>query len=214
MNEIIERTIRREMEYDGTVILTYRIQYPEIISSNYEYGKQAFNQYNQRKALELKEYSETQLYQEAIETYEYNKKNGYPIMVYEVVLEYTITYNQEYIVSLYSDEYIFTGGAHGSTIRKSQNWDLQAVRQIPLMSFFPNNPYYIIDILKEINKQIQYQEENGLNQYFENYCQLVLENFKLENYYITPNYITIFFQQYDIAPYSSGIPIFKIPIRQ
>lgn len=48
------------------------------------------------------------------------------------------------------------------------------------------------------------------NKYFENYCELVLETFRLENYYIIPNGIVIYFQQYDIAPYSSGIPIFYI----
>ena len=105
---------------------------------------------------------------------------------------------------------MFLGGAHGNTKREGQNWNLQTGRQIALKDLFPDNPYYIIDILKEINHQIASQIENGENQYFDNYCQLVQENFRLENFYIVSEGVIIFFNQYEIAPYSSGIPTFKI----
>jgi len=73
--------------------------------------------------------------------------------------------------------------------------------------------YYIIDILKEINNQIKEQLQAGTNYYFDNYCELVLDTFRLQNYYLTPNSIVIYFQQYDIAPYSSGIPVFYMPYK-
>ncbi len=104
----------------------------------------------------------------------------------------------------------FQGGAHGNTKRESQNWNLQNGKQIPLKDLFPNNPYFMIDILKEINCQIATQLESGENDYFDNYCQLVLENFNPHNFYLTPKGITLFFNQYEIAPYSSGIPTFLI----
>lgn len=210
MNQIEKKKIKGELKYKNTVILTYKIEYPQMIFSKYTRGKEIFNKYNKKKATELEEYVKTQLYKNAKEVYEYNIANGYPIMVYEVISEYHISYNEEYIISLYQDEYQFTGGAHGSTIRTSQNWNLKEASTIPLTYFFPNNPYYIIDILKEINSQIKTQIEEGKNQYFENYCELVLETFNLNSYYIMPNQIAIYFQQYDIAPYSSGIPVFLI----
>lgn len=210
MNQIEKKKIKGELKYKNTVILTYKIEYPQMIFSKYTRGKEIFNKCNKKKATELEEYVKTQLYKNAKEVYEYNIANGYPIMVYEVISEYHISYNEEYIISLYQDEYQFTGGAHGSTIRTSQNWNLKEASTIPLTYFFPNNPYYIIDILKEINSQIKTQIEEGKNQYFENYCELVLETFNLNSYYIMPNQIAIYFQQYDIAPYSSGIPVFLI----
>ena len=54
----------------------------------------------------------------------------------------------------------------------------------------------------------QIEEENDI--YFPDYCQLALETFRLENYYLTQKGIVIFFQQYDIAPYSSGIMTFLL----
>lgn len=210
MNRIAKRELKDELKYKDTIILTYRIEYPEIVSSNYEIGKHVFNKYNKEKALSLKERVVSKLYEDAKELYDYNTLNGYPIMVYEIILQYNITYNEYHIISLYYDQYEFTGGAHGNTIRTSQNWDLRVGKMIPLSYFFPNNPYYLINILKNINSQIQKQIEAGNNYYFDNYCQLVLETFRLENYYLIPRAIAIFFQQYDIAPYSSGIPIFYI----
>lgn len=210
MNKIKMNTVEKELYYQGEVIVRYKIEYPEIITSYYNEGIQIFNHENRKSALELKEYAEGELYEQAKQTYEFNKKNGYPIMVYELVRECNITYNQNQLVSLYCDEYIFEGGAHGNTLRKSQNWDLKIAQEIPLQTFSKGNPYYLIDILKQINKQIAEQIENGVGSYFPQYCQLVLETFNLENYYLTPNGIVVFFQQYDIAPYSSGILTFLV----
>lgn len=213
MNKIINKTLKQELKYKGTTILTYKIQYPEITESPYTHGKEKFNEYNKSKAHELEQYCKEELFKEAIETYEYNIANGYPIMIYDIVTQYQITYNQNYIISLYNDQYIFTGGAHGNTIRTSQNWDLKIGKMIPLEQFYPNNPYFLLEILKQINEQIKKQIEKGTNQYFENYCQLVLETFNPQSYYLYPDHIEIFFQQYDIAPYSSGIPTFSIKIK-
>ena len=207
MNIIEKREMKDVLKYKDIVVLKYKIQYPQIIRSNYRIGRIRFNEYNKKKAMELKNRVINELYKEAKELYEYNIAHGYPIMVFDIVLEYNITYNKGNIISLYFDEYEFTGGAHGSTIRSSQNWNMHIGKQLELSYFYPNNPYYLIDIIKEINSQIKEQIQSGTNQYFDNYCELVLENFKLENYYITTDAIVIFFQQYDIAPYSSGFPV-------
>lgn len=206
--------LQDDMQYNGNIILTYKIKYPKIINDKYGFGIHRFNEYYKNKALQLQIYCQTELFSQAKQLYEYNSENGYPIMKFDVVQEYNVTYNKDNIISLYTDQYMYTGGAHGNTIRTSETWDIKYGRLIPLQSFFYNNPYYIIDIIKEINRQIAEQIQNGENQFFENYCELVLESFKLENYYLSPNYIEIYFQQYEIAPYSSGIPVFKYPLAQ
>ena len=124
MNKIVFHTAEKELYYNGEVIVKYSIEYPEIISSPYEIGSQIFNHSNRKLALQLKQFAEGEFYNQAKETYEYNQSNGYPIMVYELVRECNITYNNQKLVSLYCDEYTFAGGAHGNTLRKSQTWDL------------------------------------------------------------------------------------------
>lgn len=211
MNKIEKRELKDELKYEGTVVLTYKIEYPEIVSSDYTLGQNIFNKCNKDKALSYENYVKTQLYRNAIELYKYNSENNYPIMVYEIVTDFTVTYDEDTILSLYFDAYEFSGGAHGNTIRSSQSWDLASCVILPLYYFYPNNPYFILDILRNISEQIRVEIQEGVSQYFDDYCQLVLESFNPENYYLTKDSIVIYFQQYDIAPYSSGIPVFNIP---
>lgn len=210
MFDIINEYFENELFYDGNLILKYRIDYPQILDNLCSTYK--FNYYNQKIALDLKNYIENALFQDAKNTYEFNKSNGYPIMVYEAIYTYNITYNQNNIISLYSDQYIYSGGAHGLTTRQSQNWNMQCGKEILLNEVYKNNPYFMLNILKSINNQIENEIQNGTNQYFDNYCKLVLETFNPKQFYITSNSeLIIFYQQYDIAPYSSGIPTFSIP---
>ena len=162
--------------------------------------------YNQHLAFSLRNKAENELYKEAIELYNYNKENNFPVMQYEVYRTYEITLNANNLISLYADEYTFSGGAHGTTIRTSQTWNLKQCNMIELNNLFPRNPYFMINILKQINEQITKEPEI----YFEDTCNLVLETFNPKSFYLTPDNIVIYFQQYDIAPYSSGIRTFNI----
>lgn len=202
--QIENKILERNLIYDNTIILKYHIEYPQMVPDNTIYTRR-FNLYNENIALSLQRKAENELFKEAIDLYNYNKKNNYPTMIYEVYQTYKITLNSRNIISLFIDEYTFTGGAHGSTIRASQTWDLNQGKQIELYQFF-NNPYFILQILKNIKMQIQEKPEI----YFDDACCLLIETFNPFSYYLVPGSIIIYFQQYDIAPYSSGIMEFSI----
>lgn len=208
MYRIVTNTFEKELYYKNTVVLKYKIEYPKIIGNSI--GIHRFNRFNFIKAIKLKQYVEKNLFREAKELYDFNMSNGYPTMIYEIVSNFTITLNKNPYVSLYSDEYIFSGGAHGTTTRTSQNWNIQTGSQINLNELFDCNCDYVLYILKDINNQIEEQIANGTNYYFDNYCNLVLNSIDLNSFYLDNKYVNIYFQQYDIAPYSSGIPTFQI----
>ena len=210
MYEILNNVLKKKLEYKGEIILKYEINYPEIKNNINEFGIPIFNNKNKREALKLEEYAQSKLFDDAKKTYDYNKENGYPIMVYELIKNYEITENNPIFISLYSDEYIFSGGAHGNTVRKSQNFNVQIGKEIPLEYFYPNDENYVVKILQSINEQIAKQNQNEEGTYFDNYCELVLQTFNLKNFYVKNGNVYIFFQQYDIAPYSTGIPTFDI----
>lgn len=203
-------TIEKNLYYKNHLIVKYSIEYPYILSKNFSYSINKFNNFNQLKAMELKLYAEKELFESAKEIYDYNTSNNLPFFPYELVYSYTDTYNKNTIISLYFDKYIYAGGAHGSTIRTSQTWNMNTGTQILLCSLFNNDCSYVIIVLKEFLHQIEVQIEDGSNSYFENYAKLVIENFNFEQFYLIDNNIAIFYQQYDIAPYSSGIPVFYI----
>lgn len=206
MNYINKNVLEKELFYDGVLILKYHIEYPSINISVNESAIIRFNNYNKSLALKIQNRAETEIYHNAVETYKYNKANGYPIMVFEIYRNFIITYEHLNILSLYTDEYTFSGGAHGNTIRNSQTWNLLIGTMIKLDSFFPHNPYFLIDVLKQINEQISKEPDI----YFDNTCNLVLDTFNPDSFYLISNGIVIYFQQYDIAPYSSGIREFTI----
>jgi len=205
-------TLEKNLIYQGTVILKYKIQYPKIAS----HTKSHFNIFNYEHAMKLKNYAESELFQAAIQQYEYNIANGYPVMVYELYSIPTVTYQAGDLISLYFDDYTYSGGAHGSTIRNSQNWNLKLDRQFSLASLFPHSPYFVLSILQNISHQIEEQIANGNDVYFDDYCTLLLNTFNPHQFYLIPNantntyHIVIYFQQYDIAPYSTGIPTFLL----
>ncbi len=210
MNEIVKRELSKEMKYKNKVVLKYKIVYPEMIESIFLVGKKEFNEYYLDKARKAQKYAENELYKMAVEGYEYSVQNNYPVMQYELVSEYTVTYNELCVVSLYTDEYIFTGGAHGNTIRTSETWNLKTGKIITLEELYPNNPNFKTDIIREINLQIANEISLGNNIYFDDYAELVVKSFNPKSFYLTPLGVSIYYQQYDIAPYSSGILNFVI----
>ena len=208
MLKIINRILQKEMKYENTVVLKYHIEYSEIVMDwqQNRNGIKKFNDYNLKMALQTQQKAENELYKEAIELYKYNKENGYPQMMYELYREYQITLNQENAVSMYIDEYIFSGGAHGTTTRTSQTWNLMLGKMVELYELYPNEPYFLLDILRKINREIS----ENIEIYFADPYPLVVEYFNPESYYIDNGKVVIYFQQYDIAPYSSGIIEFTL----
>lgn len=208
MLKIINRILQKEMKYENTVVLKYHIEYPEIVMDwkQNRNGIKKFNDYNLKIALQTQRKAENELYKEAIKLYKYNKENGYPQMMYELYREYQITLNQENAVSMYIDEYIFSGGAHGTTTRTSQTWNLMLGKMVELYELYPNEPYFLLDILRKINREIS----ENLEIYFADPYPLVVEYFNPDSYYIDNGKVVIYFQQYDIAPYSSGIIEFTL----
>lgn len=208
MLKIINRILQKEMKYENTVVLKYHIEYSEIVMDwqQNRNGIKKFNDYNLKMALQTQQKAENELYKEAIELYKYNKENGYPQMMYELYREYQITLKQENAVSMYIDEYIFSGGAHGTTTRTSQTWNLMLGKMVELYELYPNEPYFLLDILRKINREIS----ENIEIYFADPYPLVVEYFNPNSYYIDNGKVVIYFQQYDIAPYSSGIIEFTL----
>lgn len=140
-----------------------------------------------------------------------NSGTGTPFHTYEAVQECAIPCNQNRRLSVYYDQYQFTGGAHGTTRRIARSWCAPLSRPLELRDFFPHNPQYLLYIQNEVIRQISRQALNGNSACFENYETLVPQTLNPCNFYMTPDSLAIYFRQYDIAPYAAGIPVFLIP---
>lgn len=216
---VIEKVSKKDLLYQNEIVLSYTIKYPKFLMPNTstaitEKCEQFINQLNMYYSIKTIMYEKNhikQLYQMAIEDYELSKANSYPIRKYEVYTVFTVTYNQNCILSLYTDQYEYTGGAHGMTKRMADNWDLIKEERIELSELFPGRKDYKEYIINTIIKQIEQDIANGNNIYFENYAELVNKYFDSNNFYLTEEGVVIYFDLYDIAPYASGILTFTIP---
>lgn len=212
----VEKVVIEEtMDYRDVPVLHYRIEYPRFSHPAYRDDEDELddiNEWYRDQAEVLKRKYETELYHDAAATYEASLENDFPFHMYDAATVFEVTYNSNCMLSLYSDDYIYSGGAHGSTQRHSETWNARTGDRIYLYQFAGDPAAFRAEILRNVRDQIAQQMETEEGRYFDDYAQLTLEHFNPENFYLTPQGLVIYYQQYDIAPYASGIPEFTIII--
>lgn len=209
--EITMREVTRNYQYNDIDMLSLTINYPMIHIHNNKYAELKINNQIYMQVDEYYNYVLNTLYLQAIDAYKSSQENDYPFHPYEAVMKYTITYNDNCFLSLYRDKYEFTGGAHGSTIRESNTWELCTGESIYLYYLFGPYTDYTVMLQNYIINQAKENLNTTPDIYFDNYETLIVNTFNPKSFYLTPEGITIYYQQYDIAPYSTGIVEFTIP---
>ncbi|MDK2967968.1 MULTISPECIES: DUF3298 and DUF4163 domain-containing protein [Lacrimispora] len=211
MQTISKKTISDVLLHNDVPVLTYTIHYPYFTSTCGTDTTLAINQFYEIQSRQAEKYCREVLYAQAVEDAMYAKNNEFPFQSYEFYSDYVVTYNENCITSLYNDQYTYLGGAHGNTLRQSQTWDFQTGSQLQLTDFFTD----VNKLNDSIFNVIQYDILNRLKEtptsYFEDYPELIRGNFNMNAFYLKPCGIVIYYQQYDIAPYASGIPEFFFP---
>lgn len=151
------------------------------------------------------------LYPSAVKDFKNSKINNFFFAPYEAFLAYTVSMNQNCVLSFYYDDYTFTGGAHGTTTRKSQTYSYKTRRKLSLLDFFKSKAHARSVVINEMVRQARVNLQDNPGIYFDNYEMLIRKNFNPENFFLTPQGIVIYYNQYEIAPYSTGIVEFLIP---
>ena len=142
---------------------------------------------------------------EAKKTYEELTKAGIEVTPYEVITKYQIHNIKDYL-SLTIIYYQYTGGAHGISQVLAHNYDLASGNRLELKNIFKEGYNYQEIINKIIKEAIAKKPE----EFFPDAFQGISEK---QSFYIGKDGITIYFQNYEIAPYSAGNPEFLIPYR-
>lgn len=143
----------------------------------------------------------------AIEDGELNKKTGYDVRQYNVTSQYDITYIEGNILSVVLTIYQYTGGAHGSSNKIAYNFDLNTGNYGVLNDFFGNNLSYRSIILDKIKSEMIKEPGKYFSDSIKNLNGIPYN----QNFYMDKDGVIVYFGEYEIAPYASGIPEFKIP---
>ncbi|RAK04205.1 uncharacterized protein DUF3298 [Halanaerobium saccharolyticum] len=113
--------------------------------------------------------------------------------------------NSSEILSIKFNYYQYTGGAHGNPYSLSYNIDLSSGKDLKLSNFLEQQDMTLIEVEELIkaeikkNPDIYFQDDYGFQSLDEGQC-----------YYLEDGKLVVYFQPYAIAPYSTGMPEFKI----
>lgn len=211
MQTITSAELNDTLFFNNIPVLIYHIKYPVFKSSCGQEPVQTVNQFYNALAREKENYCKTVLYPQAVESARYIQSNYPPFHSYEYDMDYKVTLNSGCFTSLYMDQYTFMGGAHGSTVRKSDTWNFSTGRRVSLKNIYPHESLYRQKILLMIQYQITGMLKDNPASFFDDYPKLLQNTFNPDSFYLSPGGVTIYFQQYDIAPYASGLPEFLLP---
>jgi len=131
-----------------------------------------------------------------------------PMRRFSLFVTYKVTYNNKDILSFYTDTYTFVGGAHGLTERKAYNFNVKTGKDIKLKDLFKEGVDYKAIINRAIRREIARRPRDF-------YMGRWMKFETIEDdqpFYIESGNVVVYFTLYEIAPYSTGIPEFRIPI--
>ena len=134
------------------------------------------------------------------------KSEGWEIRKYTANAYYIVHYQMDDLLSLSVFYYSYTLGAHGHTLQRAYNFNLENGKEILLGDILKEKKNYI-DV---INQKIKRQMELNPQEYFSEWS--VFQSISQEQpFYLIEDGIVVYFGLYEIAPYASGIRYFKIP---
>ncbi|WP_405106043.1 DUF4163 domain-containing protein [Paenibacillus sp. FSL K6-1217] len=124
---------------------------------------------------------------------------------YEFEGGYVVTYNQDGVLSLVTNQYEYTGGAHGMTYRNAFTFSVKDGKRLLLGDLFGANPNY--------KKQLNAKLSAGLKAtggYLGGFNGLNTEKY----FYLKDGKAVLFFQLYDYTAYAEGFPEFTFSFKE
>lgn len=207
--DIMMRETKQTFTYNHTDVLALTIRTPVVRVPCCPQAARRINAVYRAEAAGFFRYAADTLYEQAVQEYHDAQNSDYPFRPYEAVSDTTVTLNRSCHFSSYTDQYQYTGGAHGSTVRSSHAFALRTGRELALSSLFPPGFNWKGFLLGRMIAQadLQMQQEPI---YFDDYRSLMVQNFNSSSFYLSNEGLNLYYQQYEIAPYSTGIPVFTI----
>ncbi|MEK4519093.1 DUF4163 domain-containing protein [Paenibacillus sp. FSL H8-0122] len=124
---------------------------------------------------------------------------------YEFEGGYVVTYNQDGVLSLITNQYGYTGGAHGMTYRNAFTFSLKDGKRLLLGDLFGANPNY----KKQLNAKLATEiKANG--GYLGGFNGLDTEKY----FYLKDGKAVLFFQLYEYTAYAEGFPEFNFSFKE
>jgi hypothetical protein len=197
--------------YRNQTVLTVSAAYPVVSIPGARWVQERINAVVRGQVSRFYRNASGPLYRQAVREYRDSQAHDFPFRPYDAVLKYEVPFNRDCHLSLYRDQYEYTGGAHGNTVRASDTWNLETGRRLPLSHFFRPGENYRKTVLDEILRQADEAMADGSGMLFEDYRTLLRKYFNPSSYFLAQDGVSVYYQQYEVAPYAAGIVVFSVP---
>jgi hypothetical protein len=179
-----------------------RVNYPQLSGYANEEVQTQINDYLKKEAQKHADSGKIELAQ-AVRDNDLVREDNPEVTIPPVAYEgtYTVTYNELGKLSLYVNYYIYTGGAHGITVRVPYTFDLSNGSLLTLQEA-ANNAKYVSIINSEILSQIKARKIGMLNLF-----STIAPD---RDFFLKHNGIVVYFEQYEYTPYAEGMPEFEV----
>lgn len=195
-------TVTTRLDKEKLTNFNIDLKIPVITGMNNAAAQKSLNSQIADKQIKLK----NDMKPELADYVKFSKESGYPVNDFDLSSDYSVSYNQNDILSITATIYNYTGGAHGMTEQISYNIDLKTGKLITLKDIFKSDSNYIKLINKEISKQIKANPDDFFTEDDLGFKTIAAD----QPFYFNKGGITVYFQLYEIAPYAGGIKEFKI----
>ncbi|MBQ4054741.1 MAG: DUF3298 domain-containing protein [Clostridia bacterium] len=205
--EISDITVNENFEFSNGGTVTLSIQAPKLVSETYGENADVFNLLIATEIENLKN-----KYAKDIATDDTSEFLGASNNNIEYSMSYEVKKSSDAVVSVLLSVHSYTGGAHGHTVYKAVNFDLNSAKSIdmqyvtgvPAEEYTPFLKSNILEKMRNSTDNMYFSTEDG-----------VLDDcFDDTQFVITESGITVFFQEYDIAPFAAGAQMFDIPYNE
>lgn len=141
---------------------------------------------------------------------EYAKTDPEYLNSWSAIVSVEVTQNTPSIISLSSDSYAYTGGAHGMGAILYSNYDVTAQKLLKLDDLL--QPGYQAPLLQAGERIFRKNEGLKPDETLEGKYFFEGDTFSLcDNFLITPTSLKFLYNPYEIKPYSEGMTVLDIP---
>ncbi|MCM3541033.1 DUF3298 and DUF4163 domain-containing protein [Priestia endophytica] len=182
--------------------LASNISYPQVSSLLNKQLERSIN----NKFLSLAKQTQ-QANKELKEQEKEDHKNGWSSGSYFQNMKYSVSYNQDNILSISVTYDEYSGGAHGMTWIDTYNYNLLKAKQLSLKDVITDQKQ-LGKVNKYIHEQMIARNKKGAQFWVEDFKSV---NLTQDQFYYTNGGIMIIFGQSEYGPFANGINFFKVP---
>jgi len=213
LTELRPFSTQRVWTADEIPILTAQLSLPEFPAKDTRTARR-FSRYYQLQQRVWLRYCEHWLLPQAETEYHSALAASRPLPCLQAELDYTVTYQEGSLLSLYTQSREPTPSGRRLLIRRGDTWDLKTGYPLPSAAFFPPRSSWKKQLLAFAESEIKRQEALGIARYHDDLRRRLRKSFNPMNYYLTAEGLVFFFPMLSIAPAAEGIPAFTVPYGQ